>query len=130
MLMNYIKVMVGNFIEARNSKLPLKALIYINDWIAHCVLNCQQAVKPPEAFEGPSYDSLLTEGIISCIPIQKLHPSKASKVGKSVVKWDGLVYRGLFLSPSNCDSCCWWVAVMFALDFSESYIKLSENKTV
>ncbi len=36
----------------------------IYDWIAHCVLNCRQAVKPPEVFEPPFYYSLPAESTI------------------------------------------------------------------
>ncbi len=42
----------------------LVPLIYIYDWIAHCVLNCRQAVKPPEVFEPPSYYSPPAESTI------------------------------------------------------------------
>jgi hypothetical protein len=47
-----------------------RSLIYMNVCIAHYVLNCQQAVKPPGVFERPSYDSLLTKGIIDLQPKQ------------------------------------------------------------
>lgn len=36
----------------------------LNDWISHCVLKCEQALKPPEVFEQPSYCSLPTDCII------------------------------------------------------------------
>ncbi len=39
------------------------------------------------------------------VPLQRLRPAKVTEVNLSVLKWDGLVYGGLFLSPSNCESC-------------------------
>lgn len=65
--MFYVKY-VQYVTDLHSSPFCIHPLIYVNEWIAHCVLNCHQVVKPPEVFEPPFYYSLMEESTIDRQP--------------------------------------------------------------